>query len=66
MKKEKWTTKRKELCEKFWDHCAQEKLYCKNCAGVPCDVILEAEKEEGKEVKERVDFSKLKTREVTE
>jgi len=44
MDKSKWTENRKILCEEFWDHCAQKELYCANGLGVPCDRILEAEK----------------------
>jgi hypothetical protein len=32
-----WTKNRKELCDKFWDDCAQE-----SC-DVPCSRVLEAE-----------------------
>jgi hypothetical protein len=45
MDESEWTEKRKSLCQEFWDNCAQEKPYCANSLGLPCDMILEAEKE---------------------
>jgi hypothetical protein len=38
MKENEWTKKRKALCDKLWDHCAQES--CEE----PCERIIDVEK----------------------
>lgn len=48
MNKSEWTETRKKLCDELWDNCAQEEPYCKNGLGVPCDMVLEAEKKQPK------------------
>lgn len=45
MNRDKWTKQRKALCEEFWDHCAQEELYCKMGLGNPCKMVLDAERD---------------------